>query len=114
MVAFIALNSAFIGADADNPNFKEPDFAFPRTVIEEAQQKLIQADNLPDFEAGVLRLRAAIEICSAEQLVDQDNIFKQPDFVESIIAKSAGNNAAVTMLTLYEAKLFCNIYGINL
>lgn len=113
MVAFIALNSAFIGADADNPNFKEPDFAFPRTVIEEAQQKLIQADNLPDFEAGVLRLRAAIEICSAEQMIDQDNIFKQPDFVESIIAKSAGNNAAVAMLTLYEAKLFCNIYGIN-
>lgn len=113
MVAFIALNSAIIGADADNPNFKEPDFAFPKSVIEEAQQKLIQADKLPDFEAGVLRLRAAIEICSAEQMIDRDNIFSQPAFVESLVAKSSGNKAVETMLTLYEAKLFCNIYGIN-
>ncbi len=98
-------------ADGDALRFKEPDFAYPQDVIKQAQSLLKSADSLPADKAGVTRLRAVIELCSARSRVDGDSVFAFPAMIESVIGKTRNDAAAEAMLTLYEASVYNTIYG---
>lgn len=98
-------------ADGDALRFKEPDFAYPQDVIKQAQSLLKSADGLPADKAGVTRLRAVIELCSARSRVDGDSVFAFPAMIESVIGKTRNDAAAEAMLTLYEASVYNTIYG---
>ncbi|MDE6853702.1 MAG: hypothetical protein K2J38_01460, partial [Muribaculaceae bacterium] len=98
-------------ADGDAPRFKEPDFAYPQDVIRQAQSLLKNAETLPADQAGVTRLRAVVELCSARSRVDGDSVFVFPAMIESAIAATKDDPAAEAMLTLYEAYVYNTIYG---
>ena len=109
MISFLSFFSSE-ASDNGSPKFKNPDFAYPQTVLKDARGMLKKADTAGEPYAGEMRLRAAIEICSAAQSIDYDSIFTQPAMVERLIAASSGDKAAQAMLTIYEAKLYSDIY----
>ena len=112
LTLMLSLLSMFGAGAADNegPKFKTPDFAYPQTVLNNARALLKTADTSDSHHAGEIRLRAALEICSAAQSIDYDSIFAQPAMLSRLVAESANDPAAKSMLTLYEAKLYANIY----
>lgn len=112
LTLMISLLSLFSADASDNkgPAFKNPNFAYPQTVLKDARAMLKKAESAETPYAGEIRLRAALEICSAAQSIDYDSIFAQPEMISGLIAASDNDPAAKAMLTLYEAKLFNNIY----
>lgn len=96
---------------ASGPEFKKPDFAYPKTVIANAQKLLASADNAAADRAGIIRLRAMLELCCAEREIDRNKAFVLPAEVEKQIALCKGDKAAAAMLTLYEARLYKDIYS---
>lgn len=109
MISFLSFFSAE-ASDNGSPKFKNPDFAYPQTVLKDARAMLKKADTAGEPYAGEMRLRAALEICSAAQSIDYDSIFTQPAMVKHLIAASSGDKAAKAMLTIYLAKLYSDIY----
>lgn len=97
------------GRAADEPKFRTPDFAYPQNVIKDARAMLAKAGNSPD--AGVVRLRAMLELSAAEQAIDYDTVYTLPAQVAEQAALCRGDKAAEAMLVLYEADLFRNIYS---
>ncbi len=81
-----------------------PDFAYPQTVIEEAQKSLENANN------GIDRLRAVLEICAAKERIDPSEIFKLPSFVEKQSATPGLTDADRAMFAAYQAQLYGKIY----
>lgn len=97
------------GQTNEGPKFRQPDFAYPQTVVRDAKELLAGADKSSD--PGVVRLRAMLELCCAEQNIDYDTIFGQPAQVERQIALCGDDNAAKALLTLYQANLYKEIYN---
>ncbi|MCH5221631.1 MAG: hypothetical protein J1F05_04795 [Muribaculaceae bacterium] len=113
LIIYIALLFVAIPAWSDVVQFKTPDFAYPKTVIDDANKMLSYADSVKD-NAGTIRLRALIERCVAEQIIDDTAAFTLPGLIESQLNKSELSSAAKAMLLIYEADLFTEIYRRNI
>lgn len=99
---------------ANGPKFKTPDFAYPQTVIKDAQALLKKSEAMPaSLDADITRTRAVIELCVAQQAIDFDTTFTQPAFIEAQLANSKLTDVGRALLTAYEAKLFTDIYRRN-
>lgn len=96
---------------AQSPEFKEPDFAYPKTVEEEAHALLDKADLLRGNDAAATRLRAVLELCAAQTQIDRNQAFAQPQFIALQAGKCHG--AAKAMLLTLEAVKYNQIYTRN-
>lgn len=95
----------------NKPQFKEPDFAYPKDVITAAKSRLEAADKQKaDPYGGVVRLRALVELCPAEQMIDRDREFAMPALVEEQRNKEGLSDADKAMMLCYEATLYGKIY----
>ena len=95
--------TGFLGANA---NFEKPDFAFPQTVIKDAEAQL-KAATKPD--QGLTRLLAVMEIARAKSDIDDTDNFGVPAFVGEWAAKESDEDIRGLML-LYEARVLSSIY----
>lgn len=100
-----------IGQGANAPQFKIPDFAYPKTVVEDAQAMLASADDSSD--AGATRLTALVQLFAAQTVIDRDSMFVQPAVVERQLEVGTLDNASRAMLLALEAKLYTEIYNLN-
>lgn len=98
----------FSRAESNTPEFKIPDFSLPRTVIKDASAVLDKADAMPD--SGPVRLRAILEILTAQCAIDADSAFAQPAFIEEQLAKGTLDDATKAMFLTLEADVFNKIY----
>ncbi len=96
---------------ANGPKFKTPDFAYPQNVIKDARALLAKAQSMPEsLDADITRIRAIIELCTAEQAIDLDTAFTQPAFIEKQLEDAKLTDAGRALLTCYQAKLYNDIY----
>lgn len=102
LILFVMLISGFMAARAD---FASPDFAFPQTVIQDAEAHLKTAQ-------GLSRMKAVMEIVTAKSSIDRDSIYRMPVFIGSI-AKSERDAKVRGLMLLYEANTLNRIYGQN-
>lgn len=91
--------------------FKTPDFAFPQTVSTDARALLGRAEAAGDT-AGVVRLRALIELTVATSSIDRDSLFAMPAIIGEQAALTA-DKADRAMLLALEAKVLQDIYQAN-
>lgn len=91
--------------------FKTPDFAFPQTVSTDARALLGRAEAAGDT-AGVVRLRALIELTVATSSIDRDSLFAMPAIIGEQAALTA-DKADRAMLLALEAKVLQDIYQDN-
>jgi len=96
---------------AQTPDFKEPDFAFPKTVEADAQTLLKKAATLTGDAAAATRLRAVLEICAAQTQIDRNSAFSQPVLIAEQAKASEGAGRA--MLLALEASKYAQIYNNN-
>ena len=110
---FNALTALFISPSmtAQTPDFKEPDFAYPKTVETDARALLKKASSLKGDAASAVRLRAVLEICAAQTQIDRNSSFTQPAFIAGEAEASDGEGRA--MLTALEAAKYAQIYNTN-
>ena len=83
---------------------EEPDFAFPQTVITNADSVLRVS------KSPVERMAAVMQIASAKFSVDNDSIGAVNDLLTSAAARTT-DPAARALLNLYRAQLLCNFYS---
>lgn len=102
LILFVMLISGFMAARAD---FASPDFAFPQTVIQDAEAHLKTAQ-------GLSRMKAVMEIVTAKSSIDRDSLYQMPVFIGSI-AKSERDAKVRGLMLLYEANTLNRIYGQN-
>lgn len=81
-----------------NPDFAKPDFAFPQTVITDADSVLRTTNN------GITRFKAVMEIVQARVSITPDSIMPVMDFV-SAWAEKEKDPALQALYRLYEFKL---------
>ena len=86
---------------ANNPKFVEPDFAYPQTVIKNAEQLLPKA-------SGAARLRYVLEIIQAKKCIDPNYIYQAPSFV-----RQHATDAEKSLYLTLEAKILTDIYSDN-
>lgn len=96
------LISGFLAARAD---FASPDFAFPQTVIQDAEAHLKTAQ-------GLSRMKAVMEIVTAKSSIDNDSLYNMPAFIASL-AKSEQDAKVRGLMLLYEANTLNRIYDQN-
>ena len=110
---FNALTALFISPSmtAQTPDFKEPDFAYPKTVETDARALLKKASSLKGDAASAVRLRAVLEICAAQTQIDRNSSFTQPAFIAG--EAEASDGAGRAMLTALEAAKYAQIYNTN-
>lgn len=97
--------------DARGENgFAEPDFAYPQTVGANARRMLSEAASMPAAEAGVVRLRALLELAVADNAIDADSLFAMPELI-SAQAEATTRPADRAMLLTLEADVLKRIYG---
>lgn len=96
--------------EAKGPQFKVPDFAYPQTVEKDARALLEKADAM-SADTGPTRLRALVELCQAQVLIDNDAAYKQPAIIAAQLDKGALSNASKAMLLALEATVYSNIYN---
>lgn len=96
---------------AKSSEFKEPDFAYPKTVEADARALLKKAEAMKGDEAAVVRLRAVLEICMAQTQIDKDSAFAQPAFIAAQAKATEG--AGKAMLLMFEADKYASIYLSN-
>lgn len=106
LILFLLMSSLF-RSNAAGDKSDMPDFAYPQTVITDAEKSLSTATN------GADRLRAVLEICAAREMIDPDTIFSLPAFVREQMMTAGLSDADRAMFTSYEAQLYRNIYGNN-
>lgn len=111
VVTALLLMVGFIGQGANAPQFKIPDFAYPKTVAKDAQAMLASADESSD--PGAIRLTALVQLFAAQTAIDRDSMFAQPAEVERQLACGKLDNASRAMLFALEAKLYTEIYNLN-
>ncbi len=107
-ILFFLMLFNFFASGADKPEFKIPDFAYPRQVIADAEKILDATDRLPD--SGADRLCAILQIITAQRNIDTDTIFSQPAFIEAQLAHKGIDPATKAMLLALEAEVFKTIY----
>lgn len=79
-------------------DFKTPDFAYPRTVVSDAESVLKTTDN------GLTRLKAVMEIVKAKTEINPDSLRSMPAFVEKW-SGGVSDRAVKSLFTLYRAQL---------
>lgn len=103
---YVAFSLLFgCAAGVAHADFKSPDFAYPQTVIKDAEKYLADND-------GFMRIKAVMEIVKAKNSVNPDSIFSLPAFVEKMAMKS-DDARQKGLLWLYEASLINEIYTRN-
>jgi len=110
LITILLLMTVFSTKSAD---FKEPDFAYPKTVTADAEKMLASADKITDpKQAGITRLRALLELTAADAAIDPDSIFAWPTKIDRVA--DAETDATVRgLMKLYEAVLLNKIYYHN-
>lgn len=79
IVCFLIAFAAIAAARAD---FAVPDFAYPQTVISDAEPKLDDAD-------GLTRLKAVMEIVAAKTAINPDSLNTMPQFISAWASKES-------------------------
>lgn len=100
------LLSAILPLRAD---FAAPDFAFPQTVVTDAEAVLKKSTAPTE---GLTRLKAVLEIVTARQSIDEDSMFTAPKFVAAMAEKEK-DMTVKGLMTLLEAKLTNDVYNSN-
>lgn len=91
--------------------FKEPDFAYPKTVEANADSLLAAAGQASSpRQAGIMRLRALLELTAASTAIDPDSIFACPAKIAGIAASEADPTAR-GLMELYQAVVLEKIYS---
>lgn len=109
VILLFLMSISFKCFGADKPEFKVPDFAYPRQVIEDAGKVLAAADKTPD--SGPVRLRALVELLTAQRNIDNDTIFSQPALIENQLKQAGLDDSSKAMLLALEAEVFYKIYS---
>ncbi len=99
IILFVMLITGYLAAKAD---FASPDFAFPQTVIQEAESHLKTAE-------GLSRMKAVMEIVTAKSSIDPDSLFSMPAFISSV-SKTERDAEVQGLMVLYEAYVVNRIY----
>lgn len=100
MAASLILNFFIMSSQAQLP--LEPDFAFPKKVIKEAEKVYASSEGLP-------RMQAAMQIATAKCAVDPDSAAAMPAFIANT-ARAESSPAVRGLLTLYRARLMADYY----
>lgn len=110
---FNAIAALFIShhMTAQTPDFKTPDFAYPKTVEADAKALLKKASGLSGDAAAATRLRATLELCAAQIQIDRNSAFAQPALIAEQADASTGTGRA--MLLALEATKYAQIYSNN-
>ena len=83
---------------AESPKLKIPDFAYPQTVEGDAAKLLAEADRMGGTEASALRVRALLELTTAQLQIDRDNAYAQPALIAAQAAKEGAASPGRAML----------------
>ncbi len=102
IILFVILMSCYFAAKAD---FSSPDFAYPQTVIEEAESHLKTAK-------GLDRLKAVMEVTVAKSSIDPDSLLAMPSFITGY-ARVEDNREVKGLMMLYKANILNRIYNRN-
>lgn len=102
IILFVILMSCYFAAKAD---FSSPDFAYPQTVIEEAESHLKTAK-------GLDRLKAVMEVTVAKSSIDPDSLLAMPSFITGY-AREEDNREVKGLMMLYKANILNRIYNRN-
>lgn len=81
----------------------EPDFAYPRDVLKNADAALATS-------SGLTRMQAAMQVVTARTAIDPDSLYAMPAFIGSVAEKEPDPTVG-GLLTLYRARLLADIYG---
>lgn len=92
-------------------DFAEPDFAFPQTVIHDADAALARADALAGDSASLVRLRALEELCVAASAVVPDSVYTIPARIAAQAAKPNNSASGRAMLLALEGAVLDDIYS---
>lgn len=110
MFLFAAVASLPIASYGQN-TLKEPDFAYPQTVLSDATTALTKYNRTPG--TGSLRLRAILEIMAAERSIDPQKAFTFPAFIEEQLKVKGLTDADKAMMKALEAGVLFDIYKNN-
>lgn len=106
---FLGLSGLHATKTKKNVNtFTSPDFAFPKSVVENARPKLNNALKTGD---GVTALQAVMQIVIGENLVSKDNAAKGLALIDSVSARLSEPYSSIALLL--EGKLYSDIYSSN-
>lgn len=92
----------------NSQTFKEPDFAYPKTVEKQAQALLASADHKSGTKAAVTRLRGTLELCAAQAAIDRNAAFAQPAFIAGQADRL--KDAPRALMLALEASVLTGIY----
>lgn len=104
IVSFLLLIAVAIGARAD---FDAPDFAYPQTVIGDADKVLATS---VDSGMGLTRLQAVIEIVTAKSSLATDSLYQMPAFINRVASRESDPDAK-GLMKLFEARTLLKIYN---
>lgn len=102
-LSMLLLVAVAFGARAD---FAAPDFAYPKTVIGDAEA-VLRSSTAPG--EGLKRMKAVMEITVAKGAIARDSMYVMPAFIGSIAARESAQDVRGMML-LYEARTLQSIY----
>ncbi len=83
-------------------DFKAPDFAFPKTVIKDAEKYLNSSD-------GLTQMQAVMEIVTAQSSISPDSVYAMSTFIDKL-ASAQSDDCARGLMLLYEASVLRSIY----
>lgn len=105
MLSFIAMSASSGSKSTANP----PDFAFPKQVSKNAESQLKTALKSNDYPLAV---RSILDYGLAQSAIAQDNLPKLFEIIADTKTKIT-DPAALSMLTLVEARVYTEIYTKN-
>lgn len=97
IASLLLLLAVAIGARAD---FAAPDFAYPQTVVGDAEAVLASTT---DPALGLTRMRAVMEIVTAKSAIAPDSLYLMPAFIARQTSREQ-NADARGLMKLYQAK----------
>ena len=104
IASLLLLLAVAIGARAD---FAAPDFAYPQTVVGDAEAVLASTT---DPALGLTRMRAVMEIVKAKSAIASDSLYMMPAFIARQTSRE--QNADVRgLMKLYQASVLNSIYN---
>ncbi|MDE6270345.1 MAG: hypothetical protein K2M12_05765 [Muribaculaceae bacterium] len=106
LLIFMAIISEGATGAASAPE-SQPDFAHPRTVLNNAYSALEKSEG--DAAKGPEHVRAVLEICTAAESIDPDSIFPLIDKVSAIVDKEI-NPTAKALMQLVDALMLKTAY----
>ena len=102
--------------------FKNPDFAFPKTVIANAESvlndamKKVDGSACPKIDVCNDAIKAAMQICVSNQSISRDsaivaNTKLMASLADKFVGKGENGRMASRLCRLLEATLYCEYYG---